>query len=623
MELLTERPFKPMYNPKHLHVRIISIALFIMCVACSEDHQGVPEPTEDGGLPVPDTLPPPEEPECDSGMTFCDGFCANLDDSTEHCGACHNDCRNLPNADPQATTCAEGSCTLVCQSRYGNCDGETSNGCEVSLMEAEHCGDCDTACENPTPLCEASETPQCIDTCTSPTGDLCGSSCTNLQSDAAHCGDCETACSIPQNGSAQCQAGSCGIACFSGYHACGTPAQCLSNTSVASCGTRCTPCAVPANGYATCDGTDCGFACYQGYVKVGTKCEPLWQNVPLRAPTGLTGVYTEITALHGRDVSKGDVLVGATFRQTNNTSRYFIVSAVSGRPSAWLDSPAYALFVLPRDKYDIQWTWAGFQNDKLGLYQWGAPHGQWTLNAGNAWGTIRSIWASSDYNSYVVGDTVDPNRGILWHPNQSDDACEWTYSVVASETDNSGGFSTIREDRQGGFFLEHNSLVYASPDRDGPWTKGAKACSLPNNKLCWSTSSLEVNTDGALIIVGFELRDTQPYFRSYVWRSTNRGATWITLWQVDDVVLNAVAAAGQHLFAGGRGWNDNMLFHSSNGGATWTNESPTISQLNNYRYEATHMWTDANKTVYVAGQKKLLSAPSTPDEAFIWRRRSW
>src|SRR5262249_46624311 len=37
-------------------------------------------------------------------------------------------------------------CTLTCASGVADCDGDTADGCEQSLHDVEHCGDCATAC---------------------------------------------------------------------------------------------------------------------------------------------------------------------------------------------------------------------------------------------------------------------------------------------------------------------------------------------------------------------------------------------------------------------------------------------------------------------------------------------
>ena len=52
-----------------------------------------------------------------------------------------------PGAANATSACQDGRCVASCNAGYANCDGEASNGCEVSLpTSAAHCGACGNAC---------------------------------------------------------------------------------------------------------------------------------------------------------------------------------------------------------------------------------------------------------------------------------------------------------------------------------------------------------------------------------------------------------------------------------------------------------------------------------------------
>jgi hypothetical protein len=131
------------------------------------------------------------------------------------------------------------------------CSGQAcSQGC---LGDEHNCGACGNVCTSPLPLCSGG---QCSSSCGGADPNLCGSTCTNTQTDSANCGSCGTACM----GGMQCSTGNCG--CPSNTHVCSN--ACVSNSSASSCGTTsCTPCPAPASGgTATCnsDGS-CGVSC--------------------------------------------------------------------------------------------------------------------------------------------------------------------------------------------------------------------------------------------------------------------------------------------------------------------------------------------------------------------------
>jgi hypothetical protein len=58
----------------------------------------------------------------------------NLLTSSTNCGACNSPCTGFSNAAP---ACNGGTCALgTCNANYGNCNGNNTDGCEVSLPRA-------------------------------------------------------------------------------------------------------------------------------------------------------------------------------------------------------------------------------------------------------------------------------------------------------------------------------------------------------------------------------------------------------------------------------------------------------------------------------------------------------
>jgi len=88
--------------------------------------------------------------DCDTGYGDCDGNkqtngCeTDLWNNAQHCGACDSPCPGAPNA---TAACSEGVCGLVCDTGWGNCNGNAADGCETNLLTSmQHCGVCGNAC---------------------------------------------------------------------------------------------------------------------------------------------------------------------------------------------------------------------------------------------------------------------------------------------------------------------------------------------------------------------------------------------------------------------------------------------------------------------------------------------
>jgi hypothetical protein len=82
----------------------------------------------------------------------------------------------------------------------GSPDGTT---CIPPYDTPEHCGDCETRCVEPTPLCGLQGSFKCVARCDPPLV-ACGAVCVNTSSDDKNCGTCGLVCA-----SGICQAGGC------------------------------------------------------------------------------------------------------------------------------------------------------------------------------------------------------------------------------------------------------------------------------------------------------------------------------------------------------------------------------------------------------------------------------
>ena len=89
----------------------------------------------------------------DCNMLAMDG-CESPTNSIANCGACGISCPTT-GANVDTATCDGSNCHLVCTSeKFGDCDGDLSNGCEASFQDDPmHCGDCATACSSDASTC--------------------------------------------------------------------------------------------------------------------------------------------------------------------------------------------------------------------------------------------------------------------------------------------------------------------------------------------------------------------------------------------------------------------------------------------------------------------------------------
>jgi hypothetical protein len=223
-------------------------------------------------------------PVCGSGFGNCDGLanngCETPLNTTSYCGNCVTSCINIHGT----TTCAGGTCTPVCSSDFGNCDGNPANGCETdTTANVNHCGTCGNGCNCPNGSANCNAGVCACTTCNPGTGNCDGNSangCETLLTSLTDCGACGVPCSRA-NATPTCATGSCEIvSCNTGYGDCDAldPNGCETNTqtNLSHCGSCATACS-SVNGVAACSLGACSITCNTGFgncdTQVANGCE--------------------------------------------------------------------------------------------------------------------------------------------------------------------------------------------------------------------------------------------------------------------------------------------------------------------------------------------------------------
>ena len=204
---------------------------------------------------------------CDPGFEDCDnilenGCEINIDNDLNHCGSCNGDCGILVGVGN--SFCSDGVCQVQCFDEYGDCDGYALNGCETPLNTITDCGSCSNQCiaNNTLASCLNSE---CGFLCLSPYADCNGNiadGCeVDLYNDQQNCGECNSSCGITTCSLGICQE----ILCSYGTANCGN--GCIDITSdTQNCGGCGIICPYFNNTIATCNNQECGIICDTPYI---------------------------------------------------------------------------------------------------------------------------------------------------------------------------------------------------------------------------------------------------------------------------------------------------------------------------------------------------------------------
>ncbi len=191
--------------------------------------------------------------DCKPGYADCDQDSSNgCEVSTSmdptNCGSCGNTC--LP-ADNATVGCLLGTCMMVCDEGYKDCDQDPANGCETDISSnASHCGSCNQACKpytNATGACvDGACTMECLDSYADCDGFESTGCEVDISNDPIHCGGCKKKCAETANATATCSEGSCAIACAADFGDCdgaldnGCETTLIDNESnCGACGVKC------------------------------------------------------------------------------------------------------------------------------------------------------------------------------------------------------------------------------------------------------------------------------------------------------------------------------------------------------------------------------------------------
>jgi len=82
--------------------------------------------------------------DCDRDEVDCE---VDLSTNVNNCGGCGLACAFKASTPNATLSCADRTCTAVCNAKFGDCDQDYETGCETSLdTNPSHCGTCATSC---------------------------------------------------------------------------------------------------------------------------------------------------------------------------------------------------------------------------------------------------------------------------------------------------------------------------------------------------------------------------------------------------------------------------------------------------------------------------------------------
>ncbi len=247
----------------------------------SEAGTGADEPELDAGLCVSHDCPPPYI-TCPGQPGECN---VNPGTNLLNCGACGNTCA-IPDGGAGAHAsmyCINGQCQMQCNYDFGDCNGNSEDGCESYLKgDRANCGICGNSCQDGE-ICHQGA-------CGCPPGLTlqCGNECRDLRKDPDNCRACGNKCSLPAadedagawpcepgvsppNWGPKCSNSSCILGCTGGYENCnGDMCGDGCETKIATdpkncggCGIECGPDQFCRDGVCQCGETTiaCDFTC--------------------------------------------------------------------------------------------------------------------------------------------------------------------------------------------------------------------------------------------------------------------------------------------------------------------------------------------------------------------------
>ena len=131
---------------------------------------------------------------CATGTTCCSGYCTDLADDFDNCGACGAPCDYPGRYEDGA--CVDGHCFYWCVEGAADCDG----ACTDLWNDPGNCGACGNACPPSAHVCDQG-------VCVCPSGNaVCDGECIDIQYDPDNCGACGNVC---PSSAPYCRSGAC------------------------------------------------------------------------------------------------------------------------------------------------------------------------------------------------------------------------------------------------------------------------------------------------------------------------------------------------------------------------------------------------------------------------------
>lgn len=199
--------------------------------------------------------------------------CSLFSNNLNNCGSCNNVCP--PNPSNATPACVNGTCTIICDAGYYDCDGNILNVCESQLEDLSNCGTCGNICTpkaNATVSCDLGVCSfNCnpgFEDCNGIAADGCE---VNLNTNTANCSACGTSCPAnPPNATYTCVNGTCNFNCSSSnYLDCNgnTADGCEVNiqTDISNCGGCEIICPSVPNSISVCNAGVCSIICNPGF----------------------------------------------------------------------------------------------------------------------------------------------------------------------------------------------------------------------------------------------------------------------------------------------------------------------------------------------------------------------
>jgi alpha-tubulin suppressor-like RCC1 family protein len=145
---------------------------------------------------------------CTLPAELCGASCVDTTTSVANCGGCGMPCASRPGT---SVTCVASTCTYACDTGFGSCDGDGTNGCETPTTTATDCGMCATPCAIPGAVASCATGVCAFVMCGSGLADCDASpDCERSITTTTDCGACGVPCARA-HAAASCAGGTCAL----------------------------------------------------------------------------------------------------------------------------------------------------------------------------------------------------------------------------------------------------------------------------------------------------------------------------------------------------------------------------------------------------------------------------